>query len=159
MPLVNRALVWSLEERAQRLTPVPLPKADAVLVLRGGLRPALAPRRGVEVGEAGDRLLTGVALRRQGQAPMLVVSGGRVGFTAADPAPPESGSAIHLAQDPGMSTTRILANRGRRVTAPCNTAEEAEALAQLAAARHGRSVLLVTSATQLPRAVAGFRRH
>ncbi|MEA5417362.1 YdcF family protein, partial [Synechococcus sp. BA-132 BA5] len=45
-PLVSRQLVWGLEERAARLTPSPIPKADAVLVLGGGLRPALPPRPG-----------------------------------------------------------------------------------------------------------------
>ena len=41
---------------------------------------------------------------------------------------------------------------------PRNTAEEARALQQLAGARRWRSVLLVTSATHLPRALATFRR-
>ena len=71
MPLTSRQLVWGLEEQAAALTPAVIPKADAILVLGGGLRPALAPRRGVEVGEGGDRLLTGVRLLRQGKAPLL----------------------------------------------------------------------------------------
>ena len=40
VPLVSRPLVRSLEDRAVALTPVPLPRADVVLVLGGGLRPA-----------------------------------------------------------------------------------------------------------------------
>ena len=39
-----------------------LPKACDVVVLGGGLRPALPPRQGVEVAEGGDRLLRGVLL-------------------------------------------------------------------------------------------------
>jgi uncharacterized SAM-binding protein YcdF (DUF218 family) len=75
-PLLSRQLVWGLEERAARLTPSPIPRADAVLVLGGGLRPALPPRQGVEVNEAGDRLLRAVALMREGKAPWLLVTGG-----------------------------------------------------------------------------------
>lgn len=97
MPWLSRQLIWALEERAARLTPDPLPRADAVLVLGGGLLPPLPPRRGVEVSDAGDRLLTGIDLIREGKAPWLLVSGGRVSFTAADPAPPEADSAALLA--------------------------------------------------------------
>ncbi|MFM2173273.1 MAG: hypothetical protein RLZZ54_1200 [Cyanobacteriota bacterium] len=50
-PLISRQLIWGLEEQAAALTPAAIPKADAVLVLGGGLRPALAPRQGVEVSE------------------------------------------------------------------------------------------------------------
>ncbi len=189
MPLVSRQLVWGLEEQASRLTPEPIPRADAVLVLGGGLRPAQAPRRSVEVGEAGDRLLMGVDLLRRGRAPWLVVSGGRVAFTASaradDPArasrgekpggapskatlseqrqpnpmlpdqtpPSEAASATRLALWLGVPAARIL-----RSDTPRNTAEEATAIARLAQQRGWHSLLLVTSATHLPRALATFRR-
>ena len=92
-PLVSRQLVWGLEEHSAALTPQPMPKADAIVVLGGGLRPALAPRRGVEVNEAGDRLLTGLALLRQGSAPRVIFTGGKVKLTSADPADAEARSA------------------------------------------------------------------
>lgn len=158
-PLVSRELIWSLEDQATRLTPRPLPPADAVLVLGGGLRPALAPRRGVELGEAGDRLLTGIALLRQGLAPLLVVSGGRIAFTASDPAPPETDSAARLAQELGVPAGRIVRNLGSGPDGVRNTGEEARAIAQLARQRGWRSLLLVTSATHLPRALASFQRR
>ncbi|MFZ0407633.1 MAG: YdcF family protein [Cyanobium sp.] len=179
MPLVSRQLVWGLEEQASRLTPVSIPRADAVLVLGGGLRPAQAPRRSVEVGEAGDRLLTGVELLRRGRAPWLVVSGGRIAFTAdvavqrpgppggtegdrrsapsapaaGDALPTEAASATRLALWLGVSAARIL-----RSEVPRNTAEEAVAIAALARQRGWQSLLLVTSATHLPRALATFER-
>lgn len=153
-PWISRSLVWALEEQASRLTPNPLPRADAVLVLGGGLRPALPPRRGVEVAEAGDRLLTGVSLLRQGKAPWLLVSGGAVSFSAGDPAPSEARSAARLATELGVPPQRIVLSDQAR-----NTAEEAEALQRIARQRGWRSVLLVTSATHLPRSVATFRRR
>ncbi len=153
MPFTARQLVWSLEERSAALTPDPLPRADAVVVLGGGLRPALTPRRSVEVNEAGDRLLTGLRLIRQGKAPLLVVSGGQVSFTGNDPAPPEAVTARALAIELGLQPQVILAN-GRSRT----TAEEAHDIGELGRRRGWRSVLLVTSATHLPRALASFER-
>lgn len=154
MPLVSRQLVWKLEEQAIAMTPAELPPADAVLVLGGGLLPALPPRRGVEVNSAGDRLLTGVVLMREGRAPWLLVSGGQVSFAAGDPAPSEARSAARLAVDLGVPADRILLSEKAR-----NTAEEASALESIARRRGWRSVLLVTSAMHLPRAVSTFRRR
>jgi uncharacterized SAM-binding protein YcdF (DUF218 family) len=153
-PVVSHELVWQLEEQASRLTPAKLPRADAVLVLGGGLRPALPPRRGVEVNEAGDRLLTGVDLVRKGLAPWLILSGGRVSFTADDPAETEARSAAALAATLGIAEDRMLLSERARTTA-----EEAAAIQELARTRGWHTLLLVTSATHLPRAAATFRRR
>ena len=154
MPLTARQLTRALEEQAARLSPDVLPQADAVLVLGGGLRPALPPRRDVEVSEAGDRLLTGVSLVRRGLAPLLVVSGGRVGFTSGDAAPAEADSAARLARQLGLPPARIL-----RSPSPRNTAEEAAAIDRLARSRGWHSILLVTSASHMPRSLATFQRR
>lgn len=153
MPYTARQLIWSLEEPSAALTPNPLPQADAVVVLGGGLKPHLAPRRAVEVNEAGDRLLTGLRLMRQGLAPTLVVSGGRIGLAAHDPSPPEALSARSLAIELGLAPQAIVTNAGSRTTA-----EEARDIGRLARQRGWHSVLLVTSATHLPRALASFQR-
>lgn len=152
-PLLSRQLVWGLEEPAARLTPSPLPRADAVLVLGGGLRPALPPRQGVEVNEAGDRLLRAVALMREGKAPWLLVSGGRVSFMANDPAVGEARLAKALATSLGVAADRIVTSEEGR-----NTAEEAGALVRVARQRGWSSLLLVTSATHLSRSLATLRR-
>ncbi len=153
-PWLSRELVWGLEEQASRLTPARAPRADAVMVLGGGLRPQLPPRRRVEVAEAGDRLLSGVALMGEGKAPWLLVSGGVVSFTAGDPAPGEALSAARLAAELGVPPQQILLSDTAR-----NTAEEADALARIGRQRGWRTVLLITSATHLPRALASFRRR
>lgn len=154
MPLTSRQLIWGLEERSAALTPAVLPRADAVVVLGGGLRPALPPRQGVEVGEGGDRLLRGLQLVRQGLAPLLVTSGGRVSFTGNDPAPPEAFWARDLAQQLGLPAERILINPGSRTTA-----EEARDIGQLGRQRGWQRVLLVTSAFHMPRSLATFRQR
>lgn len=151
-PLLSRQIIRALENRGAGLTPSPLPRADAVVVLGGGLRPALPPRRGVEVNEAGDRLLTGVQLIREGKAGRLVLSGGRVTFRSEDPAPAEARSAAVLARWLGVPEGTILVS-----DTPRNTAEEAVAVQELAKRGNWRSVLLVTSASHLPRATATFR--
>jgi uncharacterized SAM-binding protein YcdF (DUF218 family) len=140
MPLSSRQLIWGLEDRAAALTPRQLPRADAVVVLGGGLRPALPPRQGVEVAEGGDRLLRGVQLVRRGLAPLLVTSGGRVSFTGHDPAPPEALWARDLAQELGLPADRILINPGSRTTA-----EEARDIGALGRRRGWTRVLLTTA--------------
>lgn len=154
MPFTSRQLIWGLEERAAALTPAVIPSADAVLVLGGGLKPALAPRRGVEVSEGGDRLLTGLRLMRAHKAPLLITSGGRVSFTEADPAAPEAISARDLGVELGLPAQRILLNPGSRTTA-----EEAHDINTIARARGWRRILLVTSAFHMPRSLATFRQR
>lgn len=154
MPFTSRQLIWGLEERSAALAPADPPSADAVVVLGGGLRPALPPRRGVEVGEAGDRLLTAVRLLRQGKAPLLITSGGRVHFTAGPAPPPEAEWARDLAIELGLAPQRILLNAGSRTTA-----EEARDIGALARQRQWNRVLLVTSASHMPRALATFGRR
>lgn len=161
MPLVSRQLVWGLEERASQLTPDPIPKADAVLVLGGSLRLAPGPRRSGAMDGPGERLLTGVDLLRRGRAPWLVVSGGRIAFT--DNGPERPGAAADLSSEAAAAARLALwlgvpAERIVRSDSPRNTAEEAAAIARLARQRGWHSLLLVTSATHLPRALASFQR-
>lgn len=152
LPLVSRQLVWGLETPAAALTPNPLPKADAVVVLGGGLRPSLPPRQGVEVAEGGDRLLIGLRMLRQGQAPLLVTSGAQVSFRGRDPAQPEAMGARQLALDLGAAPSQILVNPRSRTTA-----EEATQIGALGRQRGWRRILLVTSALHMPRALATFQ--
>jgi uncharacterized SAM-binding protein YcdF (DUF218 family) len=132
MPLISRQLIWGLEERSAALT----------------------PRAGVEVAEGGDRLLTGLRLLRQGKAPLLVASGGRVSFTSGDPAPPEAHWARDLAQELGVPAKQILLNPNSRTTA-----EEARDIGQLGRRGGWTRVLLVTSAFHMPRSLASFQQR
>jgi len=156
MPITSRELIWGLEERAAALTPQPIPKADAVVVLGGGLEPALAPRRAIEVKGSGDRLLTGVRIIRSKKAPLMIASGARSNqnFTAKDPAPPEALLARDLAIELGVRPDQILINPHSRTTA-----EEARDIGELGRRRGWRRVLLVTSAFHMPRSLATFRQR
>ena len=125
-----------------------------MVVLGGGLRPALAPRQGVEVAEGVDRLLTGVRLLRHNKAPLLLTSGAQISFTAGDPAPAEAVSARALAIELGVRPDQILINPNSRTTA-----EEARDIGDLGRRRGWRRVLLVTSAFHMPRSLATFRQR
>ncbi|WP_346341599.1 hypothetical protein [[Phormidium] sp. ETS-05] len=62
---VSYGLARSLEW--QNLPQSELPRAEAIVVLGGGIKPGIEPRPWVEVSEAGDRILYGSLLYRQGK--------------------------------------------------------------------------------------------
>ena len=154
MPVVSDALLRQLEDQAAVLTPKTIPQADAVLVLGGGIRPAPTKGLGVEVNEAGDRLLCGVRLWNQSKAPVLITSGGRVSLQPNDPIAPEAVLSQQLALELGVPGSAVLLNDQTRTTA-----EEARRINQLAAEQGWRELILVTSAFHMPRALASFQRQ
>ena len=154
MPVVSNALLRRLEDQAAKLTPTFIPQADAVLVLGGGIRSTPAKGLGVEVNEAGDRLLCGVRLWKQGTAPVLITSGARVSFQSNDPIAPEAVLSQQLAQELGVPASAVLLNEQARTTA-----EEAQRINQLAAEQGWKQLILVTSAFHMPRALASFHHQ
>ena len=154
IPVVSDALLRQLEDQAAALTPKSIPEADAVLVLGGGIRPAPTQGLGVEVNEAGDRLLCGVRLWKQGRAPVLITNGARVSFKPNDPIAPEAVLSQQLAQELGVPASAVLLNDQARTTG-----EEAQRINQLAAEQGWKQLILVTSAFHMPRALASFRRQ
>ena len=154
MPVMSDALLRQMEDQAAALTPKSIPKADAVLVLGGGIRPAPTKGLGVEVNEAGDRLLCGVRLWQQGKAPVLITSGARVSFQPNDPIAPEAVLSQQLAQELGVPASAVLLNDQARTTA-----EEAQRINQVAAEQGWKQLILVTSAFHMPRALASFRHQ
>ena len=154
MPIASRQLIWGLEERAAALTPKTIPSADAVVVLGGGLWPAVPPRTNAEVNERGDRLLTGVRLMQKGVANTLVTSGAQISFTTDDPAPAEAFAAKALAEELGIPSGQILTNPSSKTTA-----EEARDIDLLAQQQGWNRILLVTSAVHMPRSLSAFRQR
>ena len=154
MPVVSDALLSQLENQAAALTPKTIPQADAVLVLGGGIRPAPTHALGIEVNEAGNRLLCGVRLWKQGKAAVLITSGARVSFKANDSIAPEALLSQQLAQELGVPASAVLLNDRARTTA-----EEAQHIHQLAADHGWKQLILVTSAFHMPRALASFQHQ
>ena len=147
---VSKSLIRSLEW--QNLPASQLPNADAIVVLGGGIKPQIPPRPWVEVSEAGDRILYGSLLYKQGKAPLLILSGGRVEWKGGGP--PEAEDMAKIAMEMGVPNTAILQD-----TTSLNTYQNAVNVRQILASKNIRRILLVTSALHIPRSILIFQRQ
>ncbi|MDX2097147.1 MAG: YdcF family protein [Leptolyngbyaceae cyanobacterium bins.59] len=149
---VNGQLVQGLEW--QNIPPGSLPNADAIVVLGGGIKPVAPPRPGVDLAEGGDRIIYGIQLYRQGKAPWLVLSGGRVTWRAGGGIGSESGDMAMIATDFGVPKSAILED-----ATSLNTYQNAVNVKQVLSSHQIKRVLLVTSAIHMPRSLAIFKRQ
>ncbi|NCJ05154.1 YdcF family protein [Synechococcales cyanobacterium C] len=149
-PWVARTLTESLER--QHLPPDPMPSASAIVILGGGIQPQRAPRPWVEVSEAGDRVLYGAKLYREGKAPRVILSGGRIDWRHGGRA--ESKDMAELIQTMGVPASALWQDK-----TSLNTRENAVNVKQILDTQTiTGSILLVTSATHMPRALAIFEK-
>ncbi|NJM97877.1 MAG: YdcF family protein [Phormidesmis sp. RL_2_1] len=152
---VSNKLVSTLEQ--QYLPPVPMPTAGAIVILGGATEPALAPRPWVEIREQGDRILYGARLYNQNRAPKLILSGGRVtwrgGAATTQGEPSEADDMKEFAMAMNVPESAILLE-GKSLNTRQNAVNVKEILDQNAIS----SVLLVTSAMHMPRAIAIFKK-
>jgi uncharacterized SAM-binding protein YcdF (DUF218 family) len=97
-----------------------------------------------------ERLLTAFDLLRSGRARTVIISGGR-----GDPADPivEARVLGKQLEDWGIEPERIILEEHAR-----NTRENATESKRIAAERHFQSLLMITSARHVPRALESFRR-
>ncbi|MEL6471004.1 MAG: YdcF family protein [Cyanobacteria bacterium J06623_4] len=149
-PVISNKLVSSLEW--QYFPPDPVPTADAIVVLGGATTPALAPRPWVEVSEAGDRILHGARLYTQGRAPKLILSGGRITWGGGGDSS-EADDMKEIAMAMNVPEADIMLEE-----TSLNTRQNAVNVKQILEAQDIDSVLLVTSAVHMPRAVAIFKK-
>lgn len=147
---VANAITQSLEW--QNIPPKELPNAEAIVVLGGAIRPQITPRPWVDVMESGDRVLHGAQLYRQGRAPLVIMSGGRIAWKGGGP--PESADMAALAQTLGVPPSSILQD-----PTSLNTYENAVNVRKILQQRGIRRILLVTSAMHMPRSLAIFKKQ
>jgi uncharacterized SAM-binding protein YcdF (DUF218 family) len=148
--LVSNWLVRSLEW--QYLPSENVPQAEAIVVLGGGTRPRIAPRPWYEVNEAGDRILYGSWLYKQGRAPLLIVTGGRADWYG-EGGNPESEDMAAIAQFLGVPSSAIVQESNS-----FNTRDNAVNTRQILVKRGITKILLVTSALHMPRSMEIFRK-
>ena len=149
-PWIASGLVGSLEQQYPTLKEVP--SADAIVILGGAILPPESPRPWVEVSDAGDRVLYGAKLYREGNIPWVILSGGRIGAT--NPRQSEAVDMATLIQTMGVPASAILQDR-----TSLNTRENAVNVQQILQERQIRGpIVLVTSATHMPRALAIFQK-
>jgi len=149
IPLFSDLLVGSLE--GQNL-PQELPNAEAIVVLGGGTKAQIPPRTGVEVAEAGDRILYGSKLWLQKKAPLLILTGGRTSlFGEAGRAESEDMAEIAVAL--GVEKSAIAQDPDS-----LNTYENALNVQKILQKFNINKILLVTSAVHTPRSLAIFKK-
>lgn len=147
---VVSTLTRDLETR--HLPPDPVPSADVILVLSGGVLGRTPPRPTIEIGDAGDRLLYGATLFKEGKAPEIICTGNvATGGLAPRPAAEDMAELLALLDIPaGAIVTETRSE---------NTHDHAVQLCPMLQTRGLRRVLLVTSAMHMPRAVGVFRHE
>jgi len=148
---VGNWLILPLEERFPPVA-ADAPAPSGVIILGGGVDDRLAAGRGgLQLNEAGDRVLAIVELARRFPQATILVSGGTAAFFGSDHAP-EAAQIARLAEGFGVDPSRILVEDRSRTTAE-NAAFSAEFLRERRAGRWW----LVTSAFHMPRAIGAFR--
>lgn len=149
-PWVAEWAAASLENRHPPVVAEALPPAEAIVVLGGLMTPAEPPIRPYgNLNSAADRAWFAARAWHAGKAPVLVCSGGLAPLSRASA--PECPDIARLLGDFGVPAEAIRIEAASRTTA-----ENAQQTARLLAP--GTRVLLVTSATHMPRALESFRR-
>jgi uncharacterized SAM-binding protein YcdF (DUF218 family) len=127
------------------------PVADAIVLLGGALALPVPPRVDAELVDASDRILYASRLFRAGKAPRIVVAGGNV-FDQGGDIDPESHYISELLEEWGVPREAIIVEGSSR-----NTRQNAIETERILKREGLRTVLLVTSASHMPRALATFR--
>ncbi|MBJ7900242.1 MAG: YdcF family protein [Cyanobacteria bacterium RI_101] len=147
---VSQALTRSLEHRV--LAPDPIPPAPVMIVLGGSTHPRLPPRTFPEVAEAGDRLLQALTLYQQKKAPLILLSGGRIGWMGAGA--PEAEDMAELLVKMGVPREALILEPDS-----LNTRQNAQFVKPILTQRGLTPALLITSAFHMPRALRIFERE
>lgn len=149
MPVVGDGFLRSLESKYPAMTPSGAPESDAIVVLGGIFSGVVPDGRVPNLADAVERLEAGIRLRARKKAPWLVFTGGRIPWEGRPRV--EGEDSRHEAIARGISPDAILVTREVG-----NTAEEADAVAELAREHGWKRILLVTSAWHMPRARRQF---
>lgn len=149
-PAVSEAFQEHVERPYPAVPVAALPRADAIVLLGGGMAPPSHGRIYPDLGSASDRVWHAARVFRAGKAPLLLASGG------SDPGvsgQTEASSMTALLVELGVPPVAIVQEARSRTTG-----ENARFSAGLLQARGAKSILLVTSALHMPRATLEFER-
>ncbi|MEM7758396.1 MAG: YdcF family protein [Cyanobacteria bacterium P01_A01_bin.40] len=147
---VGNNLVASLEH--QYLPLKTMPQADAIVILGGATRNQEPPRVLPDLSERGDRLLYGAKLYKDGAAPKIILTGGRFQWYGGDTS--EANSMATVLELIGVpSDAMILESQS------LNTYENALFTKKILERENIKRILLVTSASHMPRSIAIFRKQ
>ena len=147
---VSNSLITSLER--QYLPSKDAPQAEAIVVLGGATRNNESPRILPDMSDRGDRLLYAVKLYKDGVAPLILLTGGRIQWFKGKSSEAESMAAI-------MEIMGVPRNAILLESRSLNTYENAVYTKEILDRRNIKRVLLVTSATHMPRSLAIFKKQ
>lgn len=145
-------LLARLERPYDRIHPVTLPVADAVVVLAGDIEFSARELLWFGTGSSFERSLTGLEVMRQGKARTLVVSGAPFNWLGSA----RSESDLLTAW---IRSWRLPAGDLQRLPACKDTHEEAVAIGDMVRKRGWKRVILVSSASHLARGAAACRKE
>lgn len=148
---ITTSIVKSLEWRY--LPTDNIPEAEAIVVLGGGTDAPDYPRPMVDVTAAGDRIIYGGFLYKQGKAPYVLLSGGNISWMGdRSNTPAEQMADILLLMDIPEDAL-ILQTKSQ------NTYEDALYSCEKLKEMDIHRILLVTSALHMPRSVMLFEKQ
>lgn len=151
IPFIGDRWLGSLESRYPAVAPDQVETADAIVVLGGIFGPPSTEGTLPNVGDTVERLEGGIILSQLGKAPWLVFTGGRLPWEKRTSLEGESSKIEAIRR--GVPATKIIVTREVG-----NTADEAQAVADLMRERNWHRIILVTTAWHMPRAVLLFKR-
>jgi len=147
MPYVAGCLMAPLEKDYPPVAADALPRADAIVLLGGAIRGEVSSETLADMSAVGDRLVFAVALFKAGKAPLVLVTGG-----APEGEVPEAVSIRDILVTMGIPREKIVLETRNRVTR-----DSRRFTSETLAARGVESILLVTSAFHMSRALLVFQ--
>ncbi len=141
---LTRSLEW------RYMPPTGEVKADAIVLLGGGTEAPDAPRQMVEINSAGDRVLYAAQLYKAGAAPLIILSGGNASFSQARGTTPAEEMKTMLVELGVPQEALLLQDQSQ------NTAEDAFFTSAILTEKQIHTVILVTSAAHMERALMMF---
>lgn len=148
-PFVPDTLIRFLETRYP--LPASVPHVDAVVVLTGMVDLELSTEQRIEFSDSVERIFAGIRMMKHGTADWLIIPGG-----SGDIYDQTTSEAVLLRQfaiEYGVPAEKILVDATSR-----NTYENAVNTKSLMHERQLSSLILVTTANHLPRAMGCFRK-
>lgn len=148
----NRWVALGLTRSLERayLPPLEMPSADAIVLLGGATSAPDSPRPMVDLNSAADRLFYAAQLYRDDKAPFILITGGQIDWYSPSASSPAEETAELLVFMGVPRETLVLESASR------NTYENALFSRPLLEERGVEHILLVTSASHMPRSVALF---
>ena len=152
-PIVSYCIVKSLESKYNQAAHYP--KVSAIVLLGGCSRPAVPPRKYIEVSEAGNRILHAARLFKAGYAPTIICTGGKIPFLHDFPGSEAKCMASLLEELMNVdSSAIIIEDKGQ------NTHDHAPNILKICEQRKlKKDIILVTSAMHMYRSVKIFKKY